>query len=863
MEQYVTYESRLASFQKTYKKRASTAGGRGKTLSWPHKQIAPASLARAGFYFEPYIENPDNCACFLCGKGMDGWEEGDDPLQEHLKHSPTCGWAIYAAIEADIEEYTQEDPSLPHMVEGRKATFAGKWPHEGRKGWKCKTKQLVEAGWVYTPTEESDDMATCAYCQLGLDGWEPSDKPYDEHYSRSPNCSFFALLKQFGGVNKKGTREKAARGSKASRLSTQSVATAASEIASVADTTAETEDSILTTTSVLSRGVKKPVGRKKKAATKKIGSKTSKKSQVDEEREEIDPEDEQGRDNESDGELPLQPKPTRAARGKKRTSDAVEDSVVFLSEAPASKRRAAASNDTFQMDSSAVSPEDNRSIINPKATGRTRGGSSAKSSLKSSASLASLRAAPEYFADDDEIDRQLEADLDRFTTDDEITHDSESERRAREYKSNKTKSIASKSQDYTMLNPEEVEVDDEALDEDLRQLQAEMEISEPQQEVQVPKKGRKAGTTRKVSKQTKATGAKVPMKAKGKTKAPSPSPSSSPSPSPSLSASLSSSPPPDLDLEPKPEVEPEAEPESEPESEMAQSLTDEEQDQSPIGNASVATKTRETTPSPPAKKPRGRPAKSSVSNTSNLADGRAQKGPGRPPKVPVARSSPPLDSPAPVSEQLDELESEIDEQGEEVDLGTTPDHRRSPSAAARHSTSPAPRVSRSRLSAEPPSTPAHTISPAPSARQPVLSPSPSPQSSDAENQPPSSVLASTNTGRVVLAPIVTTPVHNSPTRRNVLGAGLQSHNPWTAIDLDAVTATPGLRMTDKENVISSLLRQGPELTSPEREMTVEEWIQFNAEEAEKKLKNECEALVMRFEREGTRAMNVLEGLPVE
>lgn len=166
MDQYVTYESRLASFQKTYKKRASTAGGRGKTLSWPHKQIAPASvrcaraiigdqttevvltfdtqLARAGFYFEPYIENPDNCACFLCGKGMDGWEEGDDPLQEHLKHSPTCGWAIYAAIEADIDEYTQEDPSLPHMVEGRKATFAGKWPHEGRKGWKCKTKQVSE-----------------------------------------------------------------------------------------------------------------------------------------------------------------------------------------------------------------------------------------------------------------------------------------------------------------------------------------------------------------------------------------------------------------------------------------------------------------------------------------------------------------------------------------------------------------------------------------------------------------------------------------------------------------------------------------------------------------------------------------------
>lgn len=37
--------------------------------------------------------------------------------------------------------------------------------------------QLAEAGWKYTPTPESDDMATCAYCHLALDGWEPGDKP--------------------------------------------------------------------------------------------------------------------------------------------------------------------------------------------------------------------------------------------------------------------------------------------------------------------------------------------------------------------------------------------------------------------------------------------------------------------------------------------------------------------------------------------------------------------------------------------------------------------------------------------------------------------------------------------------------------
>jgi hypothetical protein len=137
----------------------------------------------------------DNVTCFLCQKSLDGWEQGDDALDEHVKHSPNCGWAIVAAIEANLGDYGKEDPSLPHMIEARKATFANKWPHEGKRGWKCKTKQvcphccdpvigfpanraqLAEAGWKYTPTPDYDDMATCTYCELALDGWEPADKP--------------------------------------------------------------------------------------------------------------------------------------------------------------------------------------------------------------------------------------------------------------------------------------------------------------------------------------------------------------------------------------------------------------------------------------------------------------------------------------------------------------------------------------------------------------------------------------------------------------------------------------------------------------------------------------------------------------
>lgn len=114
-------------------------------------------MARAGFVFQPLPGNPDNVSCFLCNKALDGWEEDDRPLEEHLKHSPECGWAITAAIEAGVAEYAREDPRDELMMEARKATFANMWPHENRKGWACKQTQvsLRHAGFV------SKDELTC------------------------------------------------------------------------------------------------------------------------------------------------------------------------------------------------------------------------------------------------------------------------------------------------------------------------------------------------------------------------------------------------------------------------------------------------------------------------------------------------------------------------------------------------------------------------------------------------------------------------------------------------------------------------------------------------------------------------------
>jgi hypothetical protein len=50
------------------------------------------------------------------------------------------------------------------------------------------------------------------------------------------------------------------------------------------------------------------------------------------------------------------------------------------------------------------------------------------------------------------------------------------------------------------------------------------------------------------------------------------------------------------------------------------------------------------------------------------------------------------------------------------------------------------------------------------------------------------------------------------------------------------------------------------LTSPEKKMSVGEWIGFNARREEERLRVECERLVGVFEREGIRAMKSLQGI---
>ncbi|OAL36421.1 hypothetical protein AYO20_04317 [Fonsecaea nubica] len=300
--EYATYESRLATFEPPSKR---------SKLGWPHKTPTPEELARAGFYYKPSSASNDNTICYLCERQLDGWEPDDDPIGEHLKHSSDCGWAILMSTAQDAKQNisTLEDPTEQLYADARRATFAVGWPHEPKRGWKCKVEKMVEAGWHFAPLPESEDYVSCVYCKLSLDGWEPKDDPFDEHYRRSPSCPFF----HFAGTTapakrpkaKKGRTSRASRSSKASaRLSTQSNTqdlTSLSEAPSTAndlipdlddsiDTSNMSVMSVMSTASTATTKAKRKAAGGRSKATKSKRTKTTRSTRTKKEESQSGPE---------------------------------------------------------------------------------------------------------------------------------------------------------------------------------------------------------------------------------------------------------------------------------------------------------------------------------------------------------------------------------------------------------------------------------------------------------------------------------------------------------------------------------------------------------------------------------------------
>ncbi|KAJ5961242.1 uncharacterized protein N7479_008392 [Penicillium vulpinum] len=842
-----TFAARLASFDTVLKpeKRRSSGTKTPKSIIWPHQRPSPAELAHAGFYYKPYETNPDNTTCFECHRALDGWEEDDNPVTEHLKHAPDCGWAIMMDLQQNSSNPASiEDPTGDRITQARLSTFSTKWPHDGKKGW------MVEGGWYFCPTDESNDLASCVYCKLSLDGWEPKDDPFDEHYRRSSDCSFFVFAQPPGKKSKSTRAKKAPRVSKtSSRLSTQSVGPVTSE-APDTEMDESMDQSIMSQPSTKSKSTKKAPKSKSKATKTKKEESAEVESQIEADIGEV-----------------AQPEPIkskRVGRGKKRASEDVKDEPNPVTmeerepsqppEEPPAKKRATktrsssiARNYNYEHSDSAMAdaePVDDTASEEETKRGRKptkKAGAKARKVSDVPVALKGLSKAraPRDSEIDAEIEAGLEADIpEPAEPEPKIEAEPSEPRASKKIKSSKKFKAVAKSPEPAVRDlVEDVSDHDERSDPHVEPVDDEPAAPEPP----APKTKIAKGSKKKVTKKTKT---EETIKAQ----------------LPEPRASLELRAPDDWD---EPErhdsfisveiVSKEPEYASEPEEPMAKA----ESKKTSKKKDATSTKDKKSKKSekkaeqaaviePPAEEPRAEALMEEHDDEFETADDLPDQ---------LQMVNPPQEmSPGPQSHQKTlSLPPKTAKRYSDI-----PHEEHLAEALVQSQDSPH-EMHQSRRNSKRSN---RAVSPLPPAHQ--NTPSLSPQSSDAENRPPSSRPSASR------PPVQSTPKHPdfrvplaastpSPSKRNANGGFGPSSHPWTPVDIDEVLFGEA---SDKENADLSELFKGAKagLTSPEKKMTVQEWIAWNAKNGEERLKRECERLVGQFEKEGGRAMRRLEAI---
>ncbi len=725
----------------------------------------------------------------------------------------------------------------------------------------------------------------------------------DEHHKRSENCTFFTLItehQETSNTPKLPTKGRNPRASKASRLSAQSAYTVASEEPSVADLPAEEGDSVLTTatnaTAVSKSGRKMAKGKKPVKGRK---TKTKKDQPVDVSVD-MEPED-------ADFEVKIeQPK---ATRGKKRSSEEVyETSTLTHALPPPAKRRGtrntrasvAAVDESFapsytdrDMDT-IMTPVDDIVPIKTAPTRKKGRPSNAKSQRNvSSASTASKASLRMTIADEDEVDKALEVDLERPLTDEEgqefTSGASKSRRESRLKKSTAAASVApvrkttrgSKiHKDYEMFKTGAVAIDESVIN-------AELEAMELEETMPLPKaKGAKGKQPRKPSAKQQAAAKRAAEAAQTEINMAEDDISSSNHVD--ISEQLSSFPKPRRGRDTSSMATSRKLPgratrasaiSMNEDNTTVVSGTEDTHDSSNDSDASIVSN---STVVRGGAKRRGSSMKKTTKTGTKAANRNIEEI--------IQRSADSTTSQqeagdVPQKKRGGRTKKVVD--SDEIVVMENPQHIMSIMSQKTSAQQPAAKPSKAKASkpkgkgkALPdlpvelevgPTEEENRPSPESPKRAPKeLTPSLSPQSSDAENQPPSSKpstikQAGTNSQASRIPLQASTPMR-SPSKRNII-AGLQSTQPWTAVDLDEILMqSPSDARAEKENATSGLLAEAVgkakkgDLTSPEKRMTVEEWIMYNASLAEEKLKGECERMVGIFEKEGGRAMRVLEGV---
>ncbi|KAG9269306.1 baculoviral IAP repeat-containing protein 7 isoform X1 [Astyanax mexicanus] len=166
--------------------------------------VSPADLARAGFYFLGY---GDTVQCFCCDGVLRCWVSGDEPLREHKRHFPTCGFILGRSVgniprppgspdsvdgqllsqlqRMGVDEQVSVGQAVyPEMeAEDTRLTTFQNWP----PGASVQPDTLAQAGFFYTG---HGDNVKCFFCDGGLRNWEPGDDPWQEHAKWFPRCEY-------------------------------------------------------------------------------------------------------------------------------------------------------------------------------------------------------------------------------------------------------------------------------------------------------------------------------------------------------------------------------------------------------------------------------------------------------------------------------------------------------------------------------------------------------------------------------------------------------------------------------------------------------------------------------------------------
>lgn len=138
---------------------------------WPVSFLAPTAMAAAGFY---YTKHEDIVRAFCCGIMVNNWTENDDPLDGHLRWSPSCTFARHLTtgiVDGDMIGSCDFQERL-RSFEGWSVPF-------------LPPSTLAAAGFYYT---KNRDAVRSFCCGIAIDNWTENNDPFSSHVRLSPGC---------------------------------------------------------------------------------------------------------------------------------------------------------------------------------------------------------------------------------------------------------------------------------------------------------------------------------------------------------------------------------------------------------------------------------------------------------------------------------------------------------------------------------------------------------------------------------------------------------------------------------------------------------------------------------------------------